>query len=158
MSDTDALTTLIDAAGDHARRVMIGTKKELMPVFLLVAGNGDRIIVGTPFVNDDDKDRAAHVVRGLIREHHVARYSFLSEGWRAVQPPGWEHGQPIGLMPSQRPDRQECVIAFATDGINTVWRSWATHRDAEGNCTALTLEPEGMSMTSRFANLLGGEA
>jgi hypothetical protein len=61
-------------------------------------------------------------------------------------------------MPSQRPDRQECVMAFATDGINTVWRSWATHRDPKGNCTDLTLEPEGMSMTSRFANLLGGEA
>lgn len=66
------------------------------------------------------------------------------------------------IRPSEQPDRDECVIAFATDGFNTKWRVWSIKRDGRGRITAVTPKTDDddkmndANMSSWLTNLLGG--
>jgi len=143
MTAPDHLTLLLDAAENQARSVLIGTAEELIPVFLLQDAEGQDYLVATPFVgeNADElahvKDAVAYAVRRFIKTKKIVRYSFLSEGWLIVRPPGTEYD--AGPPPSEAEDRVEVVLAIATDGVDYQARRWRIKR-AGKRCAALVLD------------------
>jgi hypothetical protein len=57
--------------------------------------------------------------------------------WSGRAPAGWTPGQKIPVRPADQPDRKECVIAFAPDGIEIEWRRWEIKRDWDERIIAL---------------------
>ena len=54
-----------------------------------------------------------------------------------------------------RPDRKEVVLAMATDGTTTQYKSWDIVRDAAGNCVELVEEKKITTFSmGRFEGLL----
>ncbi len=140
----------------QARRVLIGTKEDLLPSWMLADGEGKVTIVATPWRNNDEKHMVAEVMREAMRGLRIDAYTVLIEVWllRVQGPPPKEYKGPA---PMDSPDREEAVVLI---GVNRDGRrlhqSWITKRDADGVCVAL--EPMGETneqLTSDiFDNLL----
>jgi hypothetical protein len=157
---TDPLTNLLDAAEAHARGILIGTAEALIPVFMLQDGEDQGYLVATPFVGENAnevahvKDAVAYAVRRMIKAKKIVRYSFLSEAWMTVRPPGWNEA--MGPPPSESDDRREVVIAMATDGGDYKLRRWLIKRNGE-QCVDLILDSKGDEVGpggGRFDHLL----
>ena len=156
---------LLEAAIDHARRVLIGLGEDLMSSFVIVYPTEIHIIQ-TPWQNDDEKTVAVAYVRKEMTKHGGAlAYSYVSEAWmskltmpEAARVPGLDNVPPE-LLPRNRADRQEIVSAMATNGFETKHASWVMIRD-KGSGAVVDLQelPQlpGFSI-SRFENLLPGE-
>jgi hypothetical protein len=129
------MTTLEDMAemgGKFARDLLVGTKNDLMPMFVIKRSEGIDVI-GVPFKDDEEKRVMIINVALEIVEKGADAWSFLTESWFAHRRPG----EPLGPRPAQDPNRMEGVICLASDGDSTELYSWETKRDAEGNCTDL---------------------
>jgi hypothetical protein len=155
---TAPLERLIDMAEAQARRILLGTKAQLVPAFVCETPSGAEIL-GCPWGGNDEKEMAIQVVKGRMNSMGCTRYSFLTEAWMAIAPVGYKEGDPM-LPPSKHPDRMECVTALATDGVTTIFRIWKIKRDWKGACVGLDRQTdlESDHTVSRFANLLGGTA
>jgi hypothetical protein len=156
----ESLGKLLDVAETHARAVLVGSEQQLPPIFDLEGADGQRYIVATPFSGEDaddvigNKDMVARMVRELIREKGVVRYSFLSEAWMIVRPSSWQDG--MGAPPSEADDRVEVVVALATDGVDYRARRWRIKRDG-AQCIDLVFDSQDEEVSSgggRFDNLL----
>jgi hypothetical protein len=148
------LTQLVEFAGEHAQRVLIGLNKPLVPAWVMVDAKGKVEIVGTPWRNDIEKTIMVAAMRLGMRKNGIVAYSLVVEAWAASAPPGWKEGDPH-VPPAEDPKRREIVVALATDGKETVWRQWVMHRDY--NEQVVKLEPEPMKAeqaTSWMAGLL----
>jgi hypothetical protein len=150
----ELLSKLADLAGDHARIVLIKMQMDLMPSWILIDEKGACEVVGTPWLNPEQKEAAARVMRKRMRKQKTVAYSLVVEAWAAQAPPGWKEGDP--RTPNEkRPDRQEVVIAFATDGKRIEWRHWATRRDYLERVVALEPTPfDGAAASSWMTELL----
>lgn len=131
------LNRLLQQAEDQARRVMIGTNAELLPIFVLVAPTGRTDIIGTPFTGPYAKDVAMAYVANMVKEGDIIAYSFLCEAWQISAPKGWKPSQPLPVAPAESPDREEIVTAFACSRKERKMVTWKTIRDAEGRCIEL---------------------
>jgi hypothetical protein len=153
---------MIENAFDFAKDQMIGSdedgdESQMLPTWVLLTQNGQTIIMATPFDNGAmGKDMVAEVVKKLMTEAHVIRYTFASEAWVATQttPPS-SHD----LAPSERNDRREVLMITGADRKNGERiRIWNIVRDKDGVVTDLTFEKEmeGLSAGSegRFTGLL----
>jgi hypothetical protein len=76
-------------------------------------------------------------IRQQLRKYKACAYSFLTEAWMAMAPPDWDPDMPF--PETNRADRQEVVIAFATDGRMRRCRRWRIRRD--WNEQVIALEP-----------------
>jgi hypothetical protein len=141
MTTTPSLDEMLQLAGEHAQRMLVGGEVEsLIPTYQL--WNRDELlsIVACPWSDEAEKEFAFDKVRMLARQMRATRLVFLSEAWMATAKPTDD----LDRMdpPSQRPDRQEVVFAVATDGKRKKARSWAIVRDKPGGkITALTEQP-----------------
>jgi hypothetical protein len=157
---TDPLEAMLAMAESHARRVLVGTEDDLLPLFHLDNAKGESIVVATPFTGDTAKEviqaknMVADAVRELIKLHDVVRYSFLSEAWMTIRPLGWKEG--MGPPPVDSDDRIEVVIVLATDGVAHRHRRWKIKREG-AKCVDLILDVEAddeWTGGGRFDNLL----
>jgi hypothetical protein len=146
---------MLELAHGQAQNIIVGNKEQIMPVFMILTGDDKIVFVGTPWDGDDQKDMAVVMLRELMREHKAVAYSFLTEAWVAPQPKGWKISDPRGPAPVDRPDRKEVVLAMATNGTNTQYKSWDIVRDAKGNCIGLVEEKKITTFAlGRFEGLL----
>lgn len=132
------LERLMKLGRDQAEKVLIGTKKELLAMFVLVKRDGAVDIVATPWENDKAKHQIVlNICLNVIKEN-VTSFSFLSEAWFAtVHTESGDLPPPIGPRPADRPDRKESVICITGDGKEQGFESWPIIRDAKGRCTEL---------------------
>jgi hypothetical protein len=131
------LQDLVNVAGKHARLVLVEFKMgQLVPSWLILRGDGQVEIFGTPWKNDSEKEHTANMIRKKLKETQAQAYSLVTEAWTAK----WEKGTAKQVRPSDRADRQEVVIALATDGKETVYRRWLMRRDAKGKLLDLEVD------------------
>jgi hypothetical protein len=152
------LDEMMGHAADQARRVMIGTKAELTPVWLLVTGRGEIEVFATPWGNNLEKRLTIETMREVMRETRCTAYSLLTEAWMLrVKGAALEDFDDYkGLRPSESPDRQECVVTMAANKAGEHrYATFETVRNAKGKC--IELRPISTSedrWTGVFGNLL----
>jgi hypothetical protein len=128
------LEDMADLAYKFACTIMVGTDKELMPMFLIVRdGKNQTEVIGCPFKDDEEKRTMVVNVALEIAQNGADAWSFLSEGWVAHRKPD----EPLGPRPSEDPNRQEGVMCIASDGKDTQLHTWETKRDPAGKCIEL---------------------
>jgi hypothetical protein len=154
------LDKMVELAEDQARRVMVGTKDELTPVWLLVSGEGDKpddvMIFATPWSTNNEKRLVIASMRQIMKETRCTAYSMLTEAWMLRVMGDAAKGEYKGPMPSESPDRQECVVVMAanSDGEHR-YHTLETVRAADGTCTDLRqLSGAEDRFTGVFDNLL----
>lgn len=155
------LEKLLDLAGTFAQKALIERgHRQLLPTFLFVTDGGEATLIGCPWQNDFEKQLMVAGVRLTLRDAGARRYSFITEAWFAPAPKDAPIEEVKKMRASLRPDRQEGVIAFATDGVTTKWRQWSIKRDWKGQIRELPDRPIGKEdqLMSPFTNLLGGTA
>lgn len=135
--NTDTLPKLVQIAGEHAKAVLIGLGQPLMPSWVYIDGTNQLHVLATPWRSDQEKVQVGTQMRRILREAQAQAYSLVVEAWAARAPAGWKPDQKVPIRPSNRPDRQEIVVAFATDGERTEWRRWEIVRDWQESVTAL---------------------
>lgn len=131
-----SLDLLLELAGAHARHVLIDAKcRSLMPAWLLITRKGTPIIVGTPWADDEQKEKVRKRMRIHMAKVGCTAYSFIMEAWVAKATPDEVdlvtlRMTPGHLRPSQRPERKEIVLACAATADEARWRSWRIVREA----------------------------
>jgi hypothetical protein len=150
----ETLNLLVQLASQQAKTIIVDGQTELIPTWVLVNQEGDICIIGTPWENDAQKMQAEHLMRKKIQEYQAVAYSLVVEAWLASYPPQTKLDQHF-IRPHDQPDRREVVITLATDGRQTVWKTWAVRRDYLDRVVALEEEPSPASepqgwMTSLF--------
>ena len=151
------LDEMVKLAREHATRVMVGLQDDLTPAWLLITAKGDIEIFMTPWGNDREKHLVIETMRDIMREKRATAYSMLTEAWMAcATPEETKSGDYSGLPPSQRADRQECVVMMAADKAgDSRYQSLETVREAEGKCIELRqLSTVEDRFTGIFDNLL----
>jgi hypothetical protein len=149
------LEQLVELAGRHAYSVLVERHlPALEPCWVLDEPDGQLRIIGTPWSDEHEKEIAAKIMRLHMRQHHTRAYSLVTEAWTAKAPEGWDPDTPLPQRPAERPDRQEVVIAVATDGRENQWRSWAIKRDWNERVVALEPRPMEGELTSWMTDLL----
>lgn len=133
------LTKLLDLAEQQARVVMTVLHQDLVPSWVIISGDDKPVIRATPWRNDNEKRLAELYMRHELKAHKAKAYSFVTEAWTAVAPEDWDPETPLPHheRASERVDRKEVVLAFATDGKTTKWRQWNIQRDWKGEVCAL---------------------
>lgn len=128
------LDELIFAAEAQAKAVLLGTKDELAPSWLLDAPNQPTVVL-TPWNGDMEKMLARAFIRQKLKDLGAKAYSVAMEAWAVSLPSG---ARPIIDRPSQDPRRVECVTIMATDGFHQKTKTLRIVRDkVTGKCTGL---------------------
>jgi hypothetical protein len=150
------LDDMMKLATDQANRVMVGTKAELQPAWLLVTGKGDVEIFMTPWGNNREKHLVIETMRDVMREKRCTAYSMLTEAWMLRVQGVTDEKEYTGPMPSESPDRQECVVAMAANKAGEHrYQTLETVRAADGTCSELrALSTVEDRFTGVFDNLL----
>jgi hypothetical protein len=97
---------------EHARdrsADMFRETGEVLPMWHAVAGNGDNVLIATPWSNDDEKDAAMGALRMLFAKHQVKRYAFVCEAWVVVAKGNNLDAAMAEPRPSEHPDRREVL-------------------------------------------------
>jgi hypothetical protein len=135
-ANKETLETMLEVARQQAELVLVGGKRELMPVFVLV-GPGGPSVHGCPWRNDAEKEIMGNKVRREIKRRKVFQYSFVCEAWAVHLASAKEFHH----RPSEDPRRVEVVIALAVNRQEKKIRQWNIERAEDGTCTGLRLNP-----------------
>lgn len=135
--DLDALVAFGEQA---ARAQLIGTRKQVPPTFIILTPAKGAEVFIAPWKSESEKDLAFHFVASLMKEQRAQAYAFVDEGWMspiitAAEVLAVQEGR--AQRASERPDRIEVVLAYATDGFNERSARWLIKRDELGTCVAL---------------------
>jgi hypothetical protein len=152
MSTID-LHELLEYAGELASQELVG-KKAMVALWALVDPTGERTVVAVETGSRYKNISQYAKLRRLMRDCGTVAYAWVSEAWQA---PG-EPGKPAFTPPSKHPDRQELVITFAGDGINSLVRLWNIRRDYKGSVVVLVKSHEALSSCGPLTNLLSARA
>jgi hypothetical protein len=149
---------------EYAKRC-ITKEGHLMPLFVVHAAHRVTPIGVGGMNNYDDKEKRGHreMARLICIADNGFAVAFIGEAWIASSKPGEPDPEYPEVMPSQREDRQEVVIA------QIIWRNDDTGerltavaqaevvRNAKGKCTGVkdekTSDPQSFIMGS-FAEVL----
>ncbi len=151
----EILQSLLDSAEDQAKRILLDTNEQLVTTFVLYNPHDKMEIFACPFHNDMEKKIMLLMLRKHMREQQTIAYSHLSEAWVAKQSHPYSDNDP---RPSERPDRKEVVMAFATDGVNTKAKMWDIIRYEDGRVQRLDARNTPNDITGTMTMLLGGTA
>jgi hypothetical protein len=125
------LHALVRGAGDLARTMLIERgEPEVTGMYHLVApaGGTDAVII-CPWRDEKDKLLAIAKVKEIAHRMRAEAAMFCGEVWMVVRDrPPTSADDP----PAQQPDRQECVFAVATDGNQTIAKTWQIVRMRPG--------------------------
>ena len=111
MSNNPALQKLFDVAAMNAKRIFEDSG-EVLPMWHVVDGNGDNLLLATPWTSDEEKRDIIVKLRELFRLRKVKRLVFMVEAWIAAVRADSEGETP---RPSEHPDRREVIIINAED-------------------------------------------
>jgi hypothetical protein len=140
-SEDELLTTLLEVAETFANRVMLHDGRDLVPTWVLVNGKHEPKIVGTPWVDENHKSIYRAVLKIAMKRDNIIAYSFITEAWAAtVSQEEWK-GWARDVLPSERQDRREVVIACAASASASKYAQWVIERNDLGKVTALVSAP-----------------
>ena len=127
----ELLDKLIDLAYNHAAATLLAQKRrELLPTWLLINGEGKANILATPWRDNREKRLAELFIKLQMTAQGTVAYSFVTEAWAAQAPQDWRPGQPRTFPePRNDPARREVVIAMACTADAQRMRSWVIHRN-----------------------------
>lgn len=145
------LDQLLELGEQHARRVLIGGKEELVPMFHLVYPDGASMVIGAPWHNDAEKDATVNAIRAAMQIGDVIRYGFVCEAWTLHLAPG----EAMDIRPSESPNRVEMVCVSACDLKQQKLVGYEIKRDKRGYCTDLVRQQyETAEVKGTMAELL----
>ena len=101
------------AAANAARMFNEDPDHEVLPMWHAVQGNGEHMLIATPWKDDTEKMITVDMLRRVFREHHVKRFAFIVEAWLATLKTKREVDE--GPRPSEHPDRREVLMVTAED-------------------------------------------
>ena len=108
------LQALFELAAANAARIFLESDDhEVHPMWHAVMGNGEHMLIATPWQDDTEKEIALEMLRSVFRQHHVKRFAFIVEAWLAVAATKEEVFE--GPRPSEHPDRREVLMVTAED-------------------------------------------
>jgi hypothetical protein len=114
MSKNQKLQELFDVAALNAARMFLESDDhEVIPMWHAVQGNGEHILIATPWEGDDDKRITVDALRQMFAAKQVKRFAFIVEAWIArvsTKEEVWD-----GPRPSEHPDRREVLMIHAED-------------------------------------------
>lgn len=152
------LEDMVNLAVKQAEQVLVGTKEQLVPSWLLVDGEGKVEIFATPWSNWQEKQLTVGAMRLIMRKHGTIAYSLLVETWYAhATAEEVKQKEYVGPPPSERPDRQEAVAIMAANREGqTTHRMFEIIRKMDGRCRELRRldGPEDSVTSGLFDNLL----
>jgi hypothetical protein len=136
----------------HAHRVLLKKHEpSLTPMYHIIPAVGQHLIIGCNWKDTDEKLIALEFIKQKAIECHATQIGFISEVWMVK----YDNPSPDLLVdpPSESPNRVECVLAVATDGFETMSKSWRIIRDKPGGkIVKLSLEdiPTNINMAGRM--------
>lgn len=148
----DILDTLLATSEFYAQLLIVLEGQDLYPTWAMINQKYDPLVHSTPWNSWLEKRLAAAFIKHELARHKAIAYSFVTEAWQAKEP---KEGEPWHGA-SEVPDRQEIVVAFATDGTTTKWRRWKMIRDGAGKVTELTAIPTPSEDEGSFETWMTG--
>ena len=156
------MTAIIDkmmSLGADAIQERIGEKDDMMPVWHIMYQDGHSIVIGTPWGNQREKIAVFKAMRQSLRATNAVAYCVTIEAWLASEK--LREGETLAdfekrsdrVRPSQRPDRIEVLMAFASDGTEKRSRAWNIHRDIRGRIASLS-ERNDFAETTAFDGMV----
>jgi hypothetical protein len=146
------LNALLDLAEEQARTIILKLHHELMPSWLLIDPDGTPRVIATPWNSDLEKRVAEMALRQKMKRQKTVAYSVVTEAWLAHQKGPYKPGD---KRPMDRADRQEVVVAIASDGKETLYKSWHMRRDWTEQVVALEpIEQKGGTYESWMGQML----
>lgn len=137
--NTALLDTLVALGGQHAHDILVDLHMpQLSPCWVFVDSRDNLHVRSTPWSDQREKELAAIYMRRQFKKHKAKAYSLVTEAYTLLLPAGTDLSK--AERPSTHPDRQEVVMAFATDGTNARVRRWFIRRDF--NELIIALEPD----------------
>jgi hypothetical protein len=140
----ETVETVLKNLEDFAKTVYFQVNhSSLPPTWYLVKpeppfGNLEKkdMLVSTPWETPRDKETAINHIWAFMLLSKVKAYGFITEAWLA-RVTDQELESENFVRPTDRPDRQECLLAFATDNEITRWKKWSIVRNWEERITAI---------------------
>jgi hypothetical protein len=140
-SEDILLTRLLHLAETFATDTMIHKGMDLSPTWVLIDANRDARVVATPWANENWKSFYRATLKLDMKRYNIVAYSFVTEAWAATLDEKEWKGWARDVMPSQRIDRREIVVAVAASAMASKYKQWAIQRDDLGKVTALVSDP-----------------
>jgi hypothetical protein len=139
------MTKLLDrmmALGQEAIERRIGERDSMLPVIHAMYDNGQSIVIGMPWRSAAEKVAILAEIRKTFKQTGVLAYCATIEAWTVMEPvPEEEFKSGDFKMPSERDDRVEVFMAFASDGTDQRSKMWDIERDAKGCVSAIRHRP-----------------
>lgn len=145
----DQINALLDGiVSIHHTLFEADPKAELLPAFMIASPNGDREIIQFPWKSEIEREIALLTLSAVLEERQAVFYCLWSETWTSTQRPDYQGPA------RDDPQREEGVItAYVPRHGEPVARYLAISRDADGNVTALTPDPDYDIMSGAVVNL-----
>ena len=137
-----SLDTLLDQAESNARRILVGTREELMPVWVILNEEDEATIAGTPWHNDDEKIVLMAAMQEEMRKMGATAYVVTIEYWFTDMPFAYTskidpmNFRPL-VMPRNDPKRREGIVFQACNKAESRIRTCEILRDKKGRCAEL---------------------
>ncbi len=134
-------------------------KREIAPQFCAETQHGQRMVMMTPWRNEDDKRFMLEMLRHKFRELGVRRYVLSVEAYMAEYSDGpTDPNDPDFVMPSKRDDRVEILIILGVDpdaGEILQYHAKILNRNGRRKLAERVAEPHSTTMEGRMTTLLG---
>ena len=141
MSDLlDRMMTL--GAESIAREV--GKKGPMLSVFHVMYQDGHSGVIGAAWANSNEKVQILDAIKKSFIETNAIAYCFTTEAWTALEIAN------DSRSPSERPDRKEIFMAFASDGTTKLTRVWDINRTSNGRVKSISEQNTNNSVFEGF--------
>lgn len=102
---------IFDTSDDH----------EVLPMWHVVNGKGENVLIATPWSSDEEKYATMDGLKKLFAAQQVKRYAFITEAWiRKASSMEDAHDGAV----SEHPDRREVVMISAEDRSGESKMGW----------------------------------
>lgn len=157
MTELTDLQKLAECAEDTSRH-SFNAGDVLMPMWLVMTGDGNISCISTPFGSTAEKNAVDMYIKKFLKEKDAVCYVFAAEVWvRRVDP---DKSTDLDIPPSEHPDRSEVIMITGEDRRrNRVWRTIPITRDGDTATLGDTVDEIADGMTTahgpRFHSMFG---
>ncbi len=133
--------------------------RQVAPPISAETADGQRIIMMTPWRNEDDKRVMLEMLRHKFRELGVRRYVLSVEAYMAEYSEGpKDPNDPAFVMPNKRTDRVEILMIVGVDpaaGESLQYNTKILRRNGRRTLAEREVLPHSAAMEGRMTTLLG---
>jgi hypothetical protein len=146
------LKSFFDRAAEQAA-VIFRERGEFAPMWHAVAGDGEHLLIMTPWEDSESKHAIVDRLRQLFRARGVTRYAFMCEAWAVMASNLEDYDQYAGRL-KEHPDRREILTVHAEDRDGGTIAGWFYILRPEH--APATLSPLNMSEATQHEGALHG--